>query len=158
MDVGGFLWDNAEKIGALSTAVAVIFSAFALGFGAGQIAAGRSTQREATAKEVWRSFEQLSFENPKLSFPREAGIIAEDGTVNGDLEERTRYLWYVSIMMLACEEVLTSYGGRGDWAAAVEAQFVRHQLYLRSAHFRESVSLSSASPRLRDALKRALGA
>lgn len=135
-----FLWENAEKIGALSAAAGVLLSFFALGFASGQISSGRATRREATAKDVWRTYERLSFENPRISRPDEFQLIDDAGQFNGSPEEFVKYRWYVSIMFLACEEILDSYKGRKDWNDAVAGQIRKHRKFLRSQRFTQSTT------------------
>ncbi len=149
-----WIWDNSGRIGDLSQAVGVCLTLFALGFAAGQIASGRVSQREATAKEVWRDYELLGLQHPDLALPDSGDCDADAEAFQGSREKFKKYRWYVSFMLLACEEILLCTRNREDWLSAIERQIRRHKDYIGSDFFRKSGHLKELHPVLRSMIDR----
>ena len=107
--------------GALTAAAAVLGLVLAFF----QIRSAKSTQREAAAKEAYRSYLNLALAHPKLA--------------RGDLDSANQspdeYYWFVSSMLFACEEVLFFSRGDKEWIETVKAQLRRHKAYLSSNLF-----------------------
>ena len=83
-----FLWENAEKFGNLAQLVLTAAAVIALGFAYLQVRSAEKSQREATAKEIYRDYLMVAFENPELASPDDDNqkIIRDD-----------KYRWFVAV-------------------------------------------------------------
>lgn len=122
----------------------------ALVFGVWQVLVARASQREATAIDTWMNYEQRGLEYPKYANPELSKLDYEEKTLDGDRQEFYRYEWFVSFMLLACDEVLLL-DSRG-WKDVVKNNLGYHRDYLKSKVFEEqSFDVQS------DAIKRMIG-
>jgi hypothetical protein len=111
---------------------------FALGVAYVQITAGRESQREATAKDVFRDYLCLSFENP------------EYGTPSKNLNQNEKYRWFVAVALNACDEIAISVLPDESWQKVIRGVLVLHREYLVSAEFQEDGGWSEYSEELKN--------
>jgi hypothetical protein len=140
-----WFWNNAEKIGNLAQVFIAVLASVALIFTYLQIAAARRGQHEATAKEIYRGYLEVAFENPELAIPSPETDISSD-----------KYRWFVSILLNACDELL--YGTTDPvWRTVVSTEVKYHERYLGSREFlKEDKGWSLYSDELQAVAKQAL--
>jgi hypothetical protein len=83
---------------------------------------------------------------PSLQTPELSDLDYENETLDGDKEKFFEYQWFVSFMLLACDQVLRLRGS-ADWKRIVENNLRYHRDYIRSKAF--APSLEVLSPLLR---------
>src|SRR5581483_3428915 len=88
---------NSTKFGNYSQVASAVIASLALTGAAYQIATIRSNTRETAARQMFRSYLDLAFNNPKFSSPDYDAL--KKNTV--DLE---RYGWFVDNLLFTCEE------------------------------------------------------
>src|SRR4051812_23552184 len=91
-------WVQLSQIGAN---VATILGVAGIIVAYRQLRAGQRGQREATAIGIWKDYLHLALDHPRFSLPQPYMTGAGRGT-----EDFTRYEWFVSSMLFACEQVL----------------------------------------------------
>ena len=121
-----WLWENAENLGALAQLVLTVIALGALAFAYLQIRFAQRSQREATAKEIYRDYLRLSFDNPNLASPDEG-----DQKIIADY----KYRWFAAVMLNACEEILEVFATDITWREVVLAEMEYHKRYLHSKFF-----------------------
>src|ERR1700689_3100047 len=99
----GMCWilANAEKLGGLATVGTLIVAVIALGFAYQQIQETRDVQSQATAKDVYRDYLNLAFENPAYSNPTKFIKAPNGGGWNNKEEwiKDEKYRWFVAFML-----------------------------------------------------------
>lgn len=122
--------NSVADLAALATAfIALIGLVFAIV----QIRSNQASQREATAKEIWMSYELRAFDYPRFNNPQAAAVDHEAQTFDGDFDKYMQYESFVSFVLLACDEALRL-GGK-DWENAVDDNLMLHWDYLGSPRF-----------------------
>jgi hypothetical protein len=128
-----WILDNAEKLGGLATVIAAIVAIAATLIAVCALRTGRSSQREATAKDIYRDYLKLAFENLDVA---EARIRNE------------KYQWFVSFLLTSCDEIvrirLTD-----DWRKAIGRDLEPHLDYLYSPEFEKDEGWPLYSPELK---------
>jgi hypothetical protein len=150
-----WLWENADKLATLVTALAAVV---ALLYAHLQITEGRKAEREANANELWRETLRLGFDNPKLSDPslRLADFDYEKLTIDGRRELFQQYEIYVDTVLNASDEIL-EISPTKDWKTSLRIQLLPHRDYLLSPHFKQSGYLDQYGPTLHAFLDEILG-
>ena len=120
------LWNNAEKLGNLAQVALAVTAIVALGLAYLQIRFAQLSQRETTAKEIYRDYLRLAFEYPMLASP-------DDN--NQKIIQDYKYRWFVAVMLNACEEILASSRNDPAWQEVVLAEMEYHKSYLNSKYF-----------------------
>jgi hypothetical protein len=130
-----------DVIQTISVLVAVVFAIVT-------IITNRKTQQKNIASETWRDYEKISFEHPQFSM-REKTIdfLAKKLVIAGQplpidavaqeffyRENFFKYQWYISIMLLSCEEVLKNKLEK-DWETALKHQMRIHEIFINSDYF-----------------------
>ena len=134
--------EHAEKLGGIATAgtlvVAIgtlVVAICALRFARKQISTARHTQREATAKDIYRDYLKLALDNPRLANPTE--FVGGEGWKHaGEWKRDERYRWFVAFMMNSCDEIVSSRLGE-NWHNTVLMDLKMHKDYLASPEFTE---------------------
>ncbi len=138
-----WVWDNADKIGNISQMVTTLIAIGAVGLAYWQVTAARRAQREATAKDLYRDYLRLAFENPKLAVPD-----PEDEK----LIQQEKYRWFASILLNACDEIL--YCIDDDvWRSVIITELGYHTSYLQSKFFIEDGGWNLYSKTLHEVFK-----
>ena len=121
-----WLWKHAEGLGGGLAQLALTVTAIvALGFAYLQIRISQRSQREATAREIYRDYLRLAFEYPGLASPEDDRKIIQD----------YKYRWFVAVMLNACEEILEVFKADKTWREVILAEMEYHVPYLHSKLF-----------------------
>lgn len=116
-----------------------------------QVKVSRTSQREATASQLYANYLALAVANPMLA----GGYVS--APPNGDVnEEFERYEWFVSLMLHAFEQILDLTSGDLVWQQAISDQIKYHEEYLSSPRFvssHYSASLCALFPRAQETRK-----
>ncbi len=132
----------ADVIQALAIVVAVVLAFYT-------VITNQITQQKNIAAETWRDYEKISFENPQfLMREKTIDFLAKKLVIEGqpvpiDAVEReffyrenfSKYQWYISIMLLSCEEVLKIKKLEKDWENTLKHQMKIHENFISSDHF-----------------------
>jgi hypothetical protein len=127
-----WIFENAEKLGGLATVGAMIAALCALVFALIQILEARSSQREATAKDIYRDYLKLAFDNPEFANPAEGGWKDK-----GEWIKDEKYRWFVTFMLNSCDEISRSKPRDKTWRKVIQTEFDLHKDYLKSREFNE---------------------
>jgi hypothetical protein len=140
-----WIWENAERVGALLTAVAAVA---ALIYAHLQISEGRRAERQANAHELWRDYLKLAFDHPKLADPRLqlAKFDYDNLTVDGSAKLFQKYEWFAGGLLDAFVEILDVIPSK-EWQMTIKSQLQLHRDYLLSSHFRNSEFSQQYSPK-----------
>ena len=130
------LVDWATIVGGFGTGIAVLVAMAAIIPALMQVTHGRRLSREAGALQAHREFIKLCFDHPqfsstdlfKKSHPN-VDIVGIGDVLTADSE---RYLWFLSIMLNSCEQILNYVSSEGPWCEVVEAQLSFHAEALHS--------------------------
>jgi hypothetical protein len=134
--------DDWTELGAAASVTAAgvsIVSAFvaiiSLFFVYSQIKSQSKSAREVKAIEAWDAYLRLCVDRPELSSETtfESAFKRKPNTnyLDNDKDDE-RYLWFVSVMLNASEQVLLNSPSWRDWRHAIRAQVVYHETFLRS--------------------------
>jgi hypothetical protein len=110
----GTLAQMAQAAVALLGFVAILF----------QINEIKSNNRSTGARQVYLSFTELAFRNPKFSWPDYDSIKA------GSRDERVQYESFVSYLLYACEEALSAFRGSSEWQTSCDHELKPHLPFL----------------------------
>jgi hypothetical protein len=149
----GFIWENAAKIGGIAEGFTAFFALLGVVIAGWTIGCARRSQREATAKDVYRDYLRLAFENPKLANPHAQNL---KGDVQKQDEQRQgqqyseEYRWFVAFMMNSCDEIARSRRGDEGWRNTILEDLKMHAEYLKSREFAEDGGWRLYSPELKD--------
>ena len=101
-----WILENAERLGGLASVVTAGVAAIALIVAINQICVARNTQREATAKDIYRDYLKLAFEAPRFANPTEFVSKAGGWEHEGEWNKDERYRWFVAFMLNSCDEII----------------------------------------------------
>jgi hypothetical protein len=62
-----WIFEHAERLGGLASVIAAFIALLASGIAIWALPSGRSSQRELTAKDIYRDYLKLAFENPEIA-------------------------------------------------------------------------------------------
>ncbi len=118
-----YVWFSSQtiRLGSAAECVTALAAVLALLFAICQVKHARASQREATAKQIRMNYELRAIEHTRFANPEIAVIDYERERLDGNHEEFLEYQWFVSFMLLACEEVLRLRGGP-YWERAVDVK------------------------------------
>jgi hypothetical protein len=121
-----FIWLNAAKlrdfaaiIGALGTLIGIVTALF-------RVRADRRLQREVNAKRTWAGVLRLCFDHPEYAEPESSPHI--------DPAHRKRYIWFVSNIMNAIDEILISTDDP-EWRTVAVVMVQMHHEWIGTAEF-----------------------
>ena len=133
-----WIFENAEKLGGIATVLTACVALFALIVVPLQIRAAKNSQREATAKDIYRDYLKLAFEHPKLANPTKfVGQDNGDWKHMGEWIQDEQYRWFVAFMLNSCDEILSSRRRDKIWREVILMDFECHKDYLKSREFAE---------------------
>jgi hypothetical protein len=134
-------WGAAANVVMAAAAIAALWYAFV------QVRSSREDTREATAKHIWSEYHLNGLEYPELANPDLSKLDYKKMEYGGDAAKFHDYTWFVSFMLLACDELLRLGGGADDWdwEQIVKNNIKWHWDYIESSAFDEREVLS---PRL----------
>lgn len=93
----------------------------------------RRQQQSFKAREIWAEYMKLAFDHPQFS----GGF---DYDESEDSTQKEKYEWFVSLMLYACEEVMSYSGGDPRWNSTFLLQFSYHKRYFCAGHFDEAIT------------------
>jgi hypothetical protein len=135
--------DAPDWVGDIPTWLTFIAAVIALWFAIKQVRSSREDAREQTAKEIWKAYYLHSIDHPELANPELSKLDFEKQELDGSRQEFYKYQWFVSFMLLACDEVLSLRGDGPDWDKFVENNVGYHRRYLNSRAFEKTQHLFS---------------
>jgi hypothetical protein len=77
-------------------------------------------------------------DHPEYANPDPSKLDFEKEEYDGDCREFYNYQWFVSFMLLACDQVIRLRGGGPDWEKFVKNNVGYHRDYLKSSAFNET--------------------
>ena len=135
-DAPNWWWD-------IPTWLTLIAALFALRYGIKQVQSSREDSHEATAKEIWKDYHLHGIQYSELANPDFSKLDYKKQEYDGDRVKFYDYQWFVSLMLLACDEVLRLRGG-SDWERIVKNNIRYHLPYINSGKpFQESEEILS---------------
>ena len=134
-------------VGDLAGWTTALAALVALVFGVWQVVSSRASSREATAKQIWMTYELEGLKNRKYANPDLSVLDYNKKTLDDDRGVFYDYQWFVSFTLLACDEVLRLRSGAWDWERVVNENIGYHKDYIASSAF--DPSWTHISPRLR---------
>ena len=137
---------NAERLGGLATVAAALIAILATGIAVWALLSGRSSQREATAKDIYRDYLKLAFDNPEIASGRR---------VDKAMEEK--YEWFVAFLLTSCDEIVRIIRGDETWRKGIRVDLKPHLEYLKSPEFDEDGGWALYSSELKDIAGEAAG-
>jgi hypothetical protein len=84
----------------------------------------RTSNRAASARQVFLGYTDLAFKNPKFASPDYDGIKA------GDRDQRVQYESFVAYFLYACEEAIAIFADRREWLASCDYDLRPHLPFL----------------------------
>jgi hypothetical protein len=99
-----------------------------------QAESARADAREQTAKQIWTDYHIKGLEYPEFSNPQE---LLGFQTLKPNQRKYLEYTWFVSFLLLVCDEILRLQGG-ANWKQIVKDNLGWHHEYLKSRKFKES--------------------
>jgi hypothetical protein len=116
--------NTAQWTSAVASSLALVVAFVAVIGAYKQIEGVRRNTREAGAKQIWRSYLELGFNNPQFAFPDYAQI------KNDENLQFKRYRYFVGQLLYGCEEVLASLPSDRGWNRACHNELENHRAYL----------------------------
>jgi hypothetical protein len=125
-----WVWKNAETIGNIATAFAACFAILGLLFAWVQISSNARLAREMDARRTYDEYLKLCVDMPEYSCSglarEQIGIGSFVGILDVVSVKSEKYLWFVSIMLNACEKILFNAPNSKAWRATIEDQIDYH--------------------------------
>ena len=137
--VSDWLKENAW-VGDMAGWVTAIAAIVALWFGIVQVRSAKKSQLEATAKEIWMNYELHGLQYAEYANPELSKFDYKKLELDESRQKFFEYQWFVSLMFLACDEVLQLRGR--DWEQIVENNIKYHWRYIQSSAFKKDHVLS----------------
>jgi hypothetical protein len=125
-------------VGSVATVVTAGIALLSAGFALGQISAQARVAREVKAIEAWDGYLRLCVEKPELSssatfFRTYSRYPNVDYTQNSKEDEQ--YLWFVSALLNAGEQILLNAPEGREWKAAIKDQVGFHEPVLKQVWY-----------------------
>jgi hypothetical protein len=121
-----WIFENAEKLGGLATVVAALVAILATCIAVLALLTGRNSQREATAKDIYRDYLKLAFDNPEIAIAHRA-----------DRGQEEKYQWFVAFLLTSCDEIVRIMPRDKTWRKGIRIDLKPHLEYFRSREFEE---------------------
>jgi hypothetical protein len=109
----------------------------------------RNSQREATAKDIYRDYLKLAFQHPKFANPEAFGDLAA-------MSKNEEYRWFVAFMLNSCDEIARIKSRDKGWRKTIRLDLRMHEEYLESPEFVEDGGWGLYSRELKCIAKEAL--
>ncbi len=113
------------SIGDAATVAIAVIAAIAAFLTAWAAINARESQREATAKDIYRDYLKLAFQHPRFANPRQFEDV-------GDLNKKEEYRWFVAFMLNCCDEIACTHSKNKGWRTTVREDLRLHAEYLMS--------------------------
>jgi hypothetical protein len=121
-----WIFENAEKLGGLATVVAALVALLAICIAIWALISGRNSQREATAKDIYRDYLKLAFDNPEIAAARRA-----------DSAQEEKYEWFVAFLLTSCDEIVRIMPRDKTWREGICIDLKPHLDYFESEAFKD---------------------
>jgi hypothetical protein len=116
-----------------------------------QLISASKSQREATAKGIYRDYLKLALEHPSFANPRHF----TDDLIS--LHQNERYRWFIAFMLNACDEIARSQHRNKGWRKTIRLDLEMQAAYLESEQFQQDGGWELYSEDLRGIAREALG-
>ena len=133
-----WIFEHAERLGGLATVAAAIIALLATGIAVWALLSGRNSQREATAKDIYRDYLKLAFEHPEIAVARRADSVQEE-----------KYQWFVAFLLTSCDEIVRILPRDKTWRKGIRIDLKPHLAYLKSDAFKDDGGWDLYSPKLK---------
>lgn len=122
------LWVKWSTIAtAAATILMVVIAAVAACFGRKQIITARKESKRAIAHAAYDRYLDLCLEKTEFSFG------SDDPKKTFGESKFKEYLWFVSKMLFAFEQILDVYTNDDAWSATIRSQLKRHKYHLNQS-------------------------
>jgi hypothetical protein len=118
---------SAANDATVALAVIAVIAAFITAWAAIN---ARNSQREATAKDIYRDYLKLAFQHPKFANPEASGDLAA-------MRKNEEYRWFVAFMLNSCDEIARIKSRDKGWRKTIRLDLRMHEEYLGSPEFVE---------------------
>jgi hypothetical protein len=118
---GIFWWQKFGTLAQMAQATVALLGFVAVLFQINEI---RSSNRAASARQVFLGYTDLAFKNPKFSQPDYDTIKA------GSRDQRVQYESFVSYLLYACEEAIAAFADNREWQASCNYDLKPHLPFL----------------------------
>jgi hypothetical protein len=139
-----WLWKNAATVKDLATSAGVLGTFIGILFGVWRFRIERRLQREVNAKRTYAGVLRMSFENPDFAEP--------ERPMHTEAQHRKRYIWFVSNVLNALDEILLSTDDT-IWRETAGVLLKHHAAWLATDEFR-TTELPSYGDELRAIINR----
>lgn len=95
-----------------------------------QINVGRDAQKEATAKQIWREYLSLTFNNASLARVKKQELC--EWKHDKESEKYEKYAYFVGHLLFSSEEIFLSTKRSEGWVATLKDELALHADYLCS--------------------------
>jgi hypothetical protein len=123
---------NAKAFLAVTAGMSAVVGALTFLFSVVKGRADRELQARLNAKAVWADYMELAFDNPEFS----GGFEFDNSS---DALKKEQYEWFVSRMLLACEEAITWAPQDRYWLQTMKLQIEYHRSYFCAGHFDQAI-------------------
>jgi len=132
---------TAANIAQVVSILSIIIAFAALVYAKGQIEAARELQRRTYARDIYRDYLKVAFENPILADPTDSlqEFNYKELKIGSSRELFAKYEWYLSFVLEACEQLRRLPADEG-WEDTVRFQIGYHYEWLltvRAANYLE---------------------
>jgi hypothetical protein len=102
---------------ALASAISSVIAALALIYGVVQLRINELARRRNNAEALWREYELLCIEHPRLAAPDDNNVTINlsERQIDGSPSIFTQYEYFVSFLLYACDSITEAYKKRPDW-------------------------------------------
>jgi hypothetical protein len=131
-----FWWQRYGTLAQMAQAAVALLGFVAIVFQINEI---RSSNRSASARQVFLGYTDLAFKNPKFSQPD------YDLLKVGSRDEQVQYESFVSYFLYACEEATAAFADRREWQASCDYDLRPHLPFLCEKEQAEPAYLATYS-------------
>ncbi|MDI4234459.1 MULTISPECIES: hypothetical protein [unclassified Bradyrhizobium] len=136
MSQPSFWWQRYGTLAQMAQAAVALLGFVAILF---QINELRTGSRASSARQAFLGYTDLAFRNPKYSQPDYERIKA------GSQEDQVQYESFVSYFLYACEEAMSAFANRREWAASCDYDLRPHLPFLCAKNAAEPAYLATYS-------------
>ena len=132
---------SVQDWGAVANVVMALAAIAALFYAWAQIQSSSKDSHEATAKQIWMQYHLSGLAYPELANPDLPKLDYKKMEYGGNAAKFHDYTWFVSFMLLACDELLRlgkDDASDWDWDQIVENNINYHWDYINSDACKES--------------------
>ena len=129
-----FWWQKYGTLAQMAQAAVALLGVVAILFQINEI---RSSNRAASARQVFLGFTDLAFKNPRFAAPDYDAIKA------GPRDLQVQYESFVSYFLYSCEEAITAFADKREWVASCDYDLKPHLPFLCEKSNAEPAYLST---------------